>query len=191
MIEPKNLAKAMRSAAKGGGYKILLSDDEPTLYIWNDIWAVAIDADSIPRLVLATIVEQTGEIPKRGSCGIVTKDGVQMLSADVAKKECRSRTAAEGRPEAFVRLTPIRYRGMLVYQTTRREIYATNGAGISIAEGAAVKSASVHEGGLLVFSDEGERLALHCFRPVQCEDVPGQELCVWEALASCDLGTVE
>ncbi|MBR2365934.1 MAG: hypothetical protein IKM36_06680 [Oscillospiraceae bacterium] len=191
MIEPKKLAKAMKTAAKGGGYKLYAPADGRNLYLWNDLWCVVLDAERIPRLVLATIVEQTGELPRPGACGIMTTDGVQTLLQDAAEKECRFRTAAYGKVETLVKLAPIRYHGLLIYQSPKLEVFATNGAGISIAASSAVRSAHISDGCRLIFAADGECLILHCDRPSQNSDIPPQEMPVWAALESCDLGTVE
>ena len=191
MIEPKKLAKAMKAAAKGGGYKLYAPADGRNLYLWNDLWCVVLDAERIPRLVLATIVEQTGELPRPGACGIVTTDGVQTLLQDAAEKEVCFRTEASGEVVAFVKLAPIRYHGLLIYQSPKLEVFATAGAGIGIAETSAIRSAAVYDGCRLSFSADGESLVLHCDRPAQNRETPPQELPVWAALESCDLGTVE
>lgn len=191
MIDAKNLSKAMKSAAKGGGYKLYEPEDGNNLYIWNDLWCVVLSADYVPRLVLGTIVEQTGALPKPGFCGIVNEDGMQTLLPDVAEKECRFRTATKASEETYVKLAPIRYRGMLVYQAATLEVFATNGAGIGIAERSAVKSAAVFENSKLIFTDAGECLILHCCRPTSTVDTLAEWLPVWTALESCALGAVE
>lgn len=190
MIEAKNMAKAMKSAAKALGFKIYHPNDGSNLYIWNDIWCVVLKTDKVPRLVLEQIVEATGELPKPGFCGIVTTQGLQTLHPDVAEKEIQYRTATNPSKEISVSLAPIRYRGMIVYQAATLEVYATNGAGISIAERSAVTSATV-EGGKLFFTAAGECLILQCSRPVESLGRPEEELPVWAALESCALGKVE
>lgn len=189
MIDAKNLAKAMKSAAKALGFKIYNPDGD-NLYIWNDIWCVVLSADYVPRLVLAKIVEETGELPKKGFCGIVTSEGLQTLHPDVAETEIKFRTETDASKEKFVKLAPIRYRGLIIYQNAMLEVFATNGAGISIAERSAVTSAAV-EGGKLIFSAAGECLILQCSRPVEDPGRPEEELPVWAALESCSLGAVE
>ena len=190
MIDAKNLAKAMKSAAKALGFKIYHPNEGSNLYIWNDVWCVVLNADKVPRLVLAQIVEATGELPKPGFCGIVTTEGLQTLHPDVAETEIKFRTAPDASQETFVKLAPIRYRGMIIYQSEMLEVFATNGAGISIAERSAVTSATV-EGGKLIFTAAGECLIIQCSRPVESLGRPEEELPVWAALESCNLGAVE
>lgn len=189
MIEAKNLAKAMKSAAKGAGFRIFNPDGD-TIYIWTGQWCVALHENKVPRLALAQIVEATGELPKPGFCGIVTSDGLQTLLQETAEEEVKLMTATNASKEKFVKLAPIRYRGMIVYQSAMLEVFATNGAGISIAERSAVKSAAVDKG-KLVFTDEGECLILLCGRPVEDPGWPEEDLPVWAALESCALGAVE
>ncbi len=189
MIEAKNLAKAMKSAAKGAGFRIYNPDGE-TLYIWTGQWCVALRENKVPRLALAQIVEATGELPKPGFCGIVREEGLQTLLPETAEEEVKLLTATNASRETHVQLAPIRYRGMIVYQSAKLEVFATNGAGISIAERSAVKNATV-DGGKLIFTDAGECLILICSRPVEDPGRPAEELPVWAALESCELGAVE
>lgn len=189
MIEAKNLAKAMKSAAKGGGYKIYEPEDGDNLYIWTDLWCVVLCADYVPRLVLGTIVEQTGAMPKPGFCGIVTAEGLQTMLKDAAREECNAWT--DSGEDTFAKLAPIRYRGMLIYQSEKMEVFATNGSGIGIIERGAAKSAGVTDECRLFYVDAGECLILHCSRPTQNPGTLPQEMPVWAALESCELGTVE
>ena len=189
MIEAKSLAKAMKSAAKGGGYKIYVPEERGNLYLWTDLWCVVLEARRVPRLVLAPIVEQTGELPKIGVCGIVTAEGLQTMLKDAAREECNAWT--DDGEETFAKLAPIRYRGMLIYQSEQMEVFATNGAGIGIIERSAAKSASVTDESRLFYVADGECLILHCSRPVKHLGTPSAEMPVWAALESCDLGTVE
>lgn len=195
MIDAKNLAKAMKSAAKGGGYKIFVPKDGENLYIWTDLWCVVLSALRVPRMVLGTIVEQTGELPTPGACGVVTKDGVQTLLQEAAKEEVNAWAEENAKNEVFVKAAPIRYHGMLIYQAKAGpailKVYATTGAGISIIERSFAKSAIVTDDSRLFYVDDGEYLILRCSRPTNHPGTPGEELPVWAALESCDLGAVE
>ena len=191
MIDAKNLAKAMKSAAKVGGYRIYEPAEGKNLYIWTLGWCVVLDADRVPRLVLATIVEQTGELPEPGVCGLVTEDGMQTIMQDTAEAAVSDWTDYDTENESAVKLAPIRYRGMLIYQAEQLCVYATGGAGLSIIERSAAKSAVAAEENRLFYTADGECLILRCSRPSQNHDTLKQELPVWAALESCDLGAIE
>lgn len=191
MIDAKNLAKAMKSAAKGGGYKIFAPMTNGNLYLWTNQWCVVLSADKVHRLVLAQIVEATGDLPKIGICGIVTEEGLQTLLPETAEAECRALTHEDTATESAVKEAPIRYRGFLIYQNELGKVYATTGAGISIIERSAAKNAFVSEERRLFYTAPDECLILPARRPVKDPETPEQELQVWAALESCALGAVE
>ncbi len=189
MIDAKNLAKAMKKAAKGGGYKLFAPRGKNDIYLWTDQWCVVLSTDRVPRLVLATIVEQTGDLPKTGVCGVVTEDGIQTMIESAMRAEIMLCTNSDGLDA--VHAAPMRYRGMLIYQAENRNVFAANGYGIGIIDRSAAKRASVAHEAKLFYTDEGECLILPCSRPATEADTPDPEREVWKALEGVNLGTVE
>lgn len=190
MIEAKNLAKAMKTAAKNGGYRILMPKDGENLYIWTETWCVVLNARRVPRVVLAAIVEKTGELPTPGTCGAIFDAGMQTIVEEMATEQIRLLTANDEEKETFVNLSPIRYSEQRIYQAACLNVFAISGAGISIIERSASTSGIVVDGSRLFFVDNGDCLILPCRRPSDDPNTPEEELQVWEALESCELGKV-
>lgn len=110
LISEKGLCRAMSDAAAHGGYRLRFNVEENTMTVMSNVWLVNVESASIPRKVLALIVEHFGYLPTSGCYSIEkTKDSfsVQVYMNDAFNMDVAN--IAMGSPE------PALYTGISVW----------------------------------------------------------------------------
>ena len=183
IINEKGLLRAMKNAAKSGGYKLFM-DGPWELVLFTARWFIRLDAEFLPRKVAALIVEHTGKLPEAGdSMWVTEKEDPQIILEDTMREEIRSRTAGEGLGEAL--LVPLFFKGYQLFQTQDRRCWAADPGTLGLLDRARVEkgSAIVIQGGGILWSGNASEVVVPVLRP---EDGEGHDefLAAWKALES-------
>lgn len=130
-INGKALLKAMKKAARHGGYKLRVEQDE--IILFTEKWYVHLDMDFVSRSVLALLVEHTGKIPASGEILQVTeKEDPQTVMGDAIREEIGKWRGS--RTEQEVSMSPVIYHGLQLFQGTDGKLFGVNPAHLGLME---------------------------------------------------------
>ncbi len=184
-INEKSLLKAMKNAAKKGGY--MLKADETGLVLFTYDWYAHLDMGCVSRPMLALLVEHTGRIPTPGDILLVTtKEDPQTVMDDAIREEIRKWSGSEKSVQAD--MAPILFRGLQVFQTNAGECFGVNPAYLGLMERDDVVKghAVVLDGDRILWNCADGNVILRAVRPT--EDGGFHEwLPAWRALESVPL----
>ena len=179
MLLDEDKVSAMLKKEHKHGYDIIV--DEAAVTVMTEKWMITMARDQIPRKVLGTLVEHMGLLPQApASLKVIKGDlGNQELIWDVAAAdiEAMRRVTAEAKP---AELTKLIYEGLALWQAEDRLLYGAV-SGVRHLLEAPERGAMVLDGDRIMWTDEGQRLIMTCFRPYS-----GIEAERWQVLESAD-----
>lgn len=184
-INEKSLLKAMKNAAKKGGYKMEVREND--IFFFTDGWYVHLNTDYISRPVLALLVEHTGRIPEAGEALLVLgKEEPQTVMRDAIAEEIRRWTHRPA--DENVLMAPMMFHGLQLFQSINKHCYGVNPAYLDLMERDDVEKSRgvVLAGDKIMWQCVDGNVILPAIRPT--EDGGYDEWqSVWQALESVQL----
>lgn len=163
MLLDEDKVSAMLKKEHKHGYSIIV--DENAVTVMTEKWMITMTRDQVPRKVLGTLVEHMGLLPQApASLKVIKGDiGNQELLWDVAAEEMAvMRRVTTGAKTA--ELTKIIYEGLALWQTEDGLLYGVASGTRHLLE-TPERGAMILDEGRIMWTDEGQRMIMLCFRP--------------------------
>lgn len=186
LINEGGLIRAIKRAYKAGGYTVLNTGNDVTIY--TDHWFAMANRALLPRKVLATIVEHMGMIPDTEPVSIVKDGDPQLIMPDVAADEIAHWRTGE-RTDAVTMATVI-MQGYQIFQPDGGgACYGVSLLDLAIMERDMVEhgAAAVIDGDRLLWRGDTEVVAMGAVRKARSSWAKEWERAVWNALEGVDL----
>ena len=187
IIEEKGLVKAIKAAYRHSGYTVLNQGGEVTIY--TEGWFVRCLWTKLPRKALAIIVEHMGMIPELGAPVSVLKgEDPQQVMEEIARTDLDGWCTGERSDD--VTMVPVIMQGYQIFQTAGGgpcwgcPLGLLNMIERDVAEHG---GADVVDNNRLLWTGDGEAVAICTIRKATSSWAKEWERVVWTALEGVDL----
>ena len=191
LINENGLVRAIKKAYKAGGYTVNNLGD--TMAIYTDAWFIKCNRAILPRKVLAVIVEHMGMIPELGAPVSVLKgEDPQQVMEEIARTDLDGWCTGERSDD--VTMVPVIMQGYQIFQTAGGgtcwgcPLGLLNMIERDMAEHG---GADVVDNNRLLWTGDGEAVAICTIRKATSSWAKEWERAVWNALEGVDLNKEE
>lgn len=188
IINERGLVRNIKHAYKRGGYTVISSGDQVTLF--TEEWYVRADWDKFPRKALAAIVECMGTLPTTSDAlAIMEGEEPQVVMPEVAGQDVAYWETGEDEPGA-VTMVPVLFQGYQLYQGDGGGAcygVAAPLLGIVDRDIAEHKGATRKDERRLYWSHDGELVILGAVRPTGSYWEKDWISTAWAAMETVDL----
>lgn len=187
LINESGLVRAIKSAYKRGGYTVDNQGAEVAIY--TESWYVKCLRATLPRKVMAAIVEHTGMIPEEGVPVLIQKDmDPQLVMEDVARDETDHWRSGQHTDD--VTMVPVIMQGYQIFQPQGGgECWGVPFMSLELIERdvAEHSSADIIDNSRLLWHGDSEAVVVAAVRKATSGWAKAWERAVWAAMESVDL----